>query len=203
MLMPEVPPPANDAGPGPTAVSRPNVGLRLLAAYLGDGFNRAAPWQSGARLGLGVLPHQRVRIDLAYGFVGPGTAGGQPRLRVFRHEIGIDVGVGGDLGDRLTLHGTAVVAASFVRWRLEQRRGLRPIARVGPMLEIGIRLVAGLYLDIGVGAMVSLNRFAFVLCETPDSACTGEDRDVVASSGRVSPRGTVGLSYRFGRTPGR
>lgn len=72
----EAPSLAEDAGPGTTDVSRPNVGLRLLAAYLGDGFNRAAPWQSGARFGLGVLPHQRVRIDLAYGFVGPGAAGG-------------------------------------------------------------------------------------------------------------------------------
>lgn len=197
---PTPPPPTGD----PTGNTRrqpeqiePEPGrLRVFASYLGDGFNRTAPWQSGFRIGAGVLLHPRIRIGLGYGLLLPTTVGRGPTLRVTRHEIGVEVGIGGDLGDRISLHGTALLTANLTRWRTSDDAGLRPIARMGPLLELGIRVVDGLYVDIGAGALVSLNAFDFVVCDSPETRCTDERRNVVATGWRLSPRATLGLSYR-------
>ncbi|MEM6989921.1 MAG: hypothetical protein AAF721_05475 [Myxococcota bacterium] len=174
------------------------LGLRFVLAYLGDGFNTAAPWQSGVRVGVGVLPHPRVRVGLGYGWLAAQTVGTAPTLRLARHEVTLDIGVGGDLGDRISLHGSALMSASLGRWRSEGLSGLRPIARPGLMLELGVRIVADLYFDIGIGAAATLNRVDFVVCDSPQSPCTGEGRNVVATPWSIAPRATAGLSYRLG-----
>lgn len=185
--------PPSDEAPGS------GVAGRLVLAYVGDGFNARAPWQSGLRVGVGVVPHRLVRVGLGYGHLFAASVGGTPPLRLARHEVGLDVGIGGALTDRVTLHGTALVAASLARWSSDGRTGLRPLVRAGPLLELGIRLVADLHLDVGAGLVGTLNRVDFVVCDAPDADCTGAMRRVVASAWPVAPRATLGLSYLLRR----
>lgn len=200
---PKDPEPKDPEPEDPEPEAGPRLVPRIFIAYFGDGLNSASPWQSGARLGLGLVVHPRVRVDAAYGLLAPTRALQTPALDVTRHEVALDVAVGGELGRRITLHGVAVVALQILRWRTSARSGLRPLARVGPMLELGVRLTDGLFLDVGIGGTAALNRFEFVVCDTPDGTCTGEMRDVATSVWSVAPRATVGVSYLFGPKRGR
>ena len=173
----------------------PPLPIRIFAAYLGDGFNGRAPWQSGIRAGLSIEPHRLVRIGVGYGHLLRTTIADVPELRMLRHEASAEVGIGGDVVPRLSLHGTALVAVDIVDWAALGRSDLRPLVRAGPMFEVGINLVAGLDLDLGVGLVGSLNKFDFVICAAPDDGCFGDMRDVVTSAWPVAPRLTAGLSY--------
>lgn len=190
----EEPPPKTDEPP-PLAYPQ----LRLGVAYLGDGFNRDAPWQSGVRGQISAVVHPRVRIGVGYGFLAPAQVSDAPALTLTRHELALSLGFGGSLSPRVSLHGVIFGAADLMRWQGPLGTGLRPLARVGPMLEVGIALVRGLSLDLGLGAAFSLNRFAFVVCEDETQPCTGENREVAARPWPVAPRATAGLSYTFER----
>ncbi len=202
-LPPPTPPPTESGSnsrppPPPPAAPASDLRPRIVAAYLGDGFNNPAPWQSGLRVAAGLEFSPRVRADVGYGFLAPRAVASGPDLRLTRHEITARVGVGGPVSERWSLYGVGVLAVELNRWRRQGRRDLRVRGRVGPLFEVALHLGRGVHLDAGVGAMVALNRFDFVVCTAPDDACTGAMREVVATGWRVSPRATIGLSYRFG-----
>lgn len=173
--------------------------LRLGAAYLGESFNRAAPWQSGVRGQLSLVIHPRIRLGLEYGFLAPARASRRPSLELTRHQLSASLGVGGSVSPRITLHGVIVGLANLVRWRGPLGTGLRTLVSVSPMAELGITLVRGLALDVGLGMAVPLNRFAFVVCEDEGGPCTGTNREVAARAWPVAPRAAAGLSYTFQR----
>lgn len=197
------PEPQPDATPQEPTPKEPPPDLgswRLFVAYLGEGFDSAAPWQSGVRVGGSFDIHPRVRLGIGYGYLAPAEL--QRSTSAFelqRHELTLSAGVGGDLGERITLHGEVFGATQFARWKAGSRDGTRILARMGPTLELGVELGRGVYFDLGVGAAITLNRFSFVVCETPESSCSGQERRVVASPWRIAPRGTIGLSYRAAR----
>jgi hypothetical protein len=56
------------------------------------------------------------------------------------------------------------------------------------------------FIEARIGARVALNRFDFVVCESPDAVCSDGARTVVASGWRVAPDAAIGLSYRFSRS---
>ena len=173
--------------------------LRLGAAYLGESFNRVAPWQSGVRGQLSLVIHPRIRLGLEYGFLAPAQASRRPSLELTRHQLSASLGVGGSVSPRITLHGVIFGLANLVRWRGPLGTGLRTLVSVSPMVELGITLVRGLALDVGLGMAVPLNRFAFVVCEDEGGPCTGADREVAAQAWPIAPRAAAGLSYTFQR----
>lgn len=192
-------PPEDDGRPPPPPPAYPQ--LRLGLAYLGEGFNRSAPWQSGVRGQLSLVVHPRIRLGLGYGFLAPARASDAPSLELTRHQLSASLGAGGSVSARVTVHGAIFGVANLVRWRGPLGTGLRSLATAGPMVEVGITLVRGLALDLGVGASIPLNRFAFVVCEDEALPCTGDNREVAAQAWPVAPRATVGLSYTFEGRP--
>ncbi|MGH1342399.1 MAG: hypothetical protein ACRBN8_12645 [Nannocystales bacterium] len=170
--------------------------LEFGAAYRGATFNTEAPWQHGVTGRVGVLVGSAVIVELGYAWMAPANVGGG--LDLTRHEPELAAGWRWRGAGRFGLDVLGVGSIELNRWRAGARDGTRVRGRLGGALRASLEVGAGVFFEARLGARVALNAFDFVVCESPDAACTGDAREVVASGWRAAPEALVGLSYRFG-----
>jgi len=172
--------------------------LELGVAYRGASFNTQAPWQHGVGGRFAAVLGRGLVVELGYAWMAPANIAREQRLDLTRHEPEVGVGWRWNLGARVALDAMGVGAVELNRWRAGTRGATRLRARLGGALRAGVEVGAGVFIEARIGARVALNRFDFVVCESSDSVCTGDARDVVASGWRFAPEAAVGVSYRFG-----
>ena len=202
-----VEPPLTDPGPEPEVppesepvleAPRELLKLELGVGYRGASFNNQAPWQHGVAGRFAALLGDGVLVEVGYAWMAPVNIGGVAELKLTRHEPEVAAGWRWTLGTRSELDALGLGALELNRWRAGTRSGTRVRGRVGGAFRAAVEVGAGVFLEARFGARVALNRFDFVVCESPDAACSGDAREVVASGWRVAPEASVGVSYRFG-----
>lgn len=185
--------------PEPAPAPPTNVlNLELGAGYRGASFNTPAPWQHGAAGRFAALVGAGVLVEVGYAWMGSTNIGGAQTLDLTRHEPEVAGGWRWTLGSRIALDVLGVGAVELNRWRAGTRSGTRVRGRVGGAFRAAVEVGAGVFIEARLDARVALNRFDFVLCQSPDALCRGEARTVVASGWRVAPGAALGVSYRFG-----
>ncbi|MCR9162440.1 MAG: hypothetical protein ACE37F_19615 [Nannocystaceae bacterium] len=180
---------------------RPDARLELGAGYRGASFNDQAPWQHGVGGRVGVLVGEGAVLELGYGWLSATNVASSTTLRVARHEPEVAAGWRWSF-ERVSLDLLGLASVEIDRWRTAERESTRARGRLGAGLRLGVPLGAGVVLEARLGARVGLNAFDFVVCDSPDAACSGDARQVVASGWRVAPGALVGVSYRFGGSSG-
>ncbi len=182
----------------PPETPRDELKLDFGAAYRGASFNTQAPWQHGVGGRFAAVVGRGLALELGYAWMAPTNISRAQRLDLTRHEPELGVGWRWRLGARVALDAVGVAGLELNRWRAGGRGATRLRARLGGGFRAAVEVGAGVFLEARLGARVALNRFDFVVCESPDSVCTGEAREVVASGWRFAPEAAVGVSYRFG-----
>lgn len=192
---PTVTPPPETPPPPPPSRRRP--WMRVSAAYAGDGFADELPWQHAVTAAFAVEPTRLLRVGIGYTFAIPAALRGSSDVKLTRHVIAAHVGVFGGI-DRLTVEGRVGIEVELQRWRSDADAdgGLRVVPIGALDVLFAIRLWRELYLELGPGLGVPLARVEYVRCRT-GTACTGDDRIVVADSWPARPRARVGLAVRF------
>lgn len=193
------PEPAPEPEPEPKPeVPRDVLNLEFGAAYRGASFNPEAPWQHGVGGRFAAVLGRGAAIELGYAWMAPADIGREQRLELTRHEPEVAAGWRWSLGERFALDAMGVGAVEWNRWRAGGRSGTRVRGRVGGVVRAAVEVGAGVFIEARLGARAALNRFDFVVCESPDAVCTGDARDVVAAGWRFAPEAAFGVSYRFG-----
>ncbi len=191
-------PPAPRPEPAPIADQPLHVlNLEVGAAYRGAAFNASAPWQHGVGGRFAAVFGEGLVVEAGYAWLAASDIAEVPRVELARHEPELGAGWRWRWG-RTRLDAAGLASVEFDSWRAEGRSATRVRARIGGALRPAIEVGAGVFLEARVGARVALNGFDFVVCQSPDTACTGDAREVVASGWRVAPEASVGVSYRFG-----
>lgn len=183
----------------PEPEPRPGVlRLEFAVAYRGASFNARAPWQHGIGGRFATVLGGGLVAEVGYSWLAPVDIASGPRVDLTRHEPEVALGWRWRFGLRTHLDAMGLGAVELNRWRAEGRSATRVRARIGGALRAAVEVGAGVFLEARFGARLALNRFDFVVCESPEAACSGEAREVVASGWRVAPEASVGVSYRFG-----
>lgn len=176
------------------------TGLDFGAGYRGASFNGTAPWQHGAAGRLGVAVGRGLLLEVGYGWSAAADIASSPAIALVRHEPELAAGWRWRFGSRFAVDALGLAGVELGRWRSDGRGALRTRGRLGAAVRPAVGVGAGVFIEVRLAAKAALNGFDFVVCDSPEQACTGDARQVVASGWRVAPEVTVGVTYRLGVT---
>ena len=191
------PEPEPDPQPEPELEPAPTFRFDIGAGYRGASFNTSAPWQHGIAVRFAVPLGRGLLLEGGYAWMAPADISAVSTLRLTRHEPELTVGWRWTFG-RVALDAVGLASLEVDRWEADGRSATRLRGRLGAAVRPAFEVGAGVFLEARVGVRAALNVFDFVACDSPETACTGDARRVVASGWRVAPEAVVGVSYRFG-----